>query len=73
MSYERVKKQIAKKPAKLARFVKHNSSKKRKFGNIVSPCRQCGKKGSIMHKYGLNYCRQCFREEAEHIGFKKFN
>ena len=25
-----------------------------------------------VRKYGLNLCRQCFREVAEKIGFKKY-
>ena len=27
----------------------------------------------IIRKYELNVCRQCFREQAEMLGFKKLN
>jgi len=73
MTYERVKKQIEGKPVKLARFQKFNAPKKRKFGKNVYKCRKCGRTGGIIRKYGLVYCRQCFREEAEKLGFKKYS
>jgi small subunit ribosomal protein S14 len=73
MSYEGVKKQIEKKPLKLARFLKFNTPKKRKFGKTVYRCRQCGKTAGVIRKYGLLYCRQCFREQAEKLGFKKYD
>ena len=72
MSFTKVKKQIEKKPKKLARFMKFNQTKKRKFGKIVNPCRKCGRKQAVIRKYGLIYCRQCFREEAEKLGFRKY-
>ena len=72
MTYERVKKQVEGKKVKLARFVKFCSKKERKFGKGEYKCRKCGRTGGIIRKYGLIYCRQCFREEAEKIGFKKY-
>ncbi len=36
-------KQLANKPAKLARFTKFNEPKKRKFGADLKKCRKCGK------------------------------
>lgn len=39
---------------------------------IVLTCsRSCANKHGIIRKYGLNICRQCFREYANDIGFKK--
>jgi ribosomal protein S14 len=73
MSYEKVRKQIEGKPVKLARFEKFNKSRKRKFGKITNPCRKCGRRNGVIRKYGLLYCRQCFREEAEKLGFSKFS
>ncbi len=36
-------------------------------------CKICGKgKGNIIRKYGLNLCRQCFKEHAEELKFKKY-
>lgn len=44
----------------------------RKFGRCMSMCRICGKHNGIVGQYGLNYCRQCFREVAKSLGFKKY-
>lgn len=33
--------------------------------------RVCGNYGGIIRKYGLDICRQCFREKADAIGFVK--
>lgn len=72
--YRRGMKQIENKPAKLARFKKHNVPKKRKYGKGIDRCIRCGRRGTgIIKKYGLNYCRQCFREIAKDIGFKKYS
>lgn len=73
MSYEKVKKQIEGKPKKLKRFLKFNQPMKRKFGKNVRKCRRCGRTGGIIRKYGLIYCRQCFREDAEDMGFRKYS
>ncbi len=34
-------------------------------------CERCGDKTGVIRKYGLNLCRQCFREKARELGFKK--
>lgn len=73
MSFARVRKQIAGKPEKAARFDKFCGLKKRKFGKGLYRCRKCGRSGGVTRKYGLNYCRQCFREEAEKLGFNKYS
>jgi len=36
-------------------------------------CTVCGAQDAVIHKYGLNMCRRCFREFAPHIGFKKYS
>ncbi len=36
-------------------------------------CRFCGKMNGLIRKYGLYICRQCFRERAERLGFKKYD
>ena len=73
MTYERVRKSIKDKPVKLARYERFNKTLPRKHGKSVRPCRKCGKRAGVIRKYGLMYCRQCFREEAEKLGFRKFN
>lgn len=72
MSFTNAKKQLAGKPVKMARFMKFCAPKQRKFGRSAAPCRRCGKTEGVVHKYGLQYCRQCFREEAKKLGFKKY-
>ena len=65
-------KQIEKKPALLIRFMKYNKPKERKYGLAKKPCVRCGRIGAHVGAYGLNLCRQCFREIAEELGFKKY-
>jgi small subunit ribosomal protein S14 len=72
MTFKNAKRQIEEKPTKLARFMKFNRPKDRKFGRNAFPCRRCGKTEGVINKYGIRYCRQCFREVAEKLGFKKF-
>ena len=38
---------------------------------FVSNSRVCANYGGIIRKYGLDICRQCFREKADIIGFQK--
>ncbi len=56
---------------KLARFMKHNLKKERKFGQGEVSCRRCGSSRGHIDKYGLDICRRCFRDIAPKIGFKK--
>ena len=71
MTYERVKNQVKNKPLKLSRLERFNKPKERKSGKNVHKCRKCGRTGGIIRKYGLLYCRQCFREKAKKLGFVK--
>jgi len=66
-------KQLKAKPAKLMKFIKHNKPKKRSCGIALRKCRECGRNGAHVQKYGLNLCRQCFREIAKKLGFKKYS
>jgi len=36
-------------------------------------CRMCGAREGVVRKYGLNTCRRCFKENAERLGFKKYD
>ncbi|HLC50988.1 MAG TPA: 30S ribosomal protein S14 [archaeon] len=45
----------------------------RKFGKGAYLCKRCGRTGAIIRKYRLNYCRQCWREVASQLGFKKYS
>lgn len=74
MSYEGVMKQLKEKQGKLAKFKRHNAPKDRDFGKAQRKCRRCGRTGrGIIRKYNIYYCRQCFREVAERLGFKKMS
>ncbi|OMJ08786.1 40S ribosomal protein S29 [Smittium culicis] len=43
----------------------------RKYGKGSRECRVCTHRMGLIRKYGLNICRQCFRENAADIGFTK--
>ena len=53
--------------------VAKQTKKERKFGKGAYKCRRCGSHNAIIRKYGLYLCRQCFREVARQLGFKKYN
>jgi small subunit ribosomal protein S14 len=70
--YRKVFKQLEAKPAKLAKYKKHNTPKARTTGENRKHCQRCGRTGAHIDKYGLNMCRHCFRETATKLGFKKY-
>lgn len=51
---------------------KERHGKPRKFGKGARYCRRCGQYGALIQKYDLMLCRQCFREVAVKIGFRKY-
>lgn len=71
--WRKILKQLENKPEKMQKFLKHNKPKDRKIGIAVKKCERCGRYGAHIKSYGLNLCRQCFREIAEEIGFKKYS
>ena len=71
--YKKAFKQLKVKPAKLKKYVKHNAPKERHCGVSLKKCSRCGRLRGHISKYGLHLWRQCFREIATKIGFKKFN
>ncbi|KAI2817576.1 hypothetical protein CBS63078_5004 [Aspergillus niger] len=46
-------------------------SRPRKFGKGSRSCRVCSHRAGLIRKYGMNICRQCFREKSSDIGFHK--
>ncbi|KAL8817045.1 MAG: hypothetical protein Q9191_008222, partial [Dirinaria sp. TL-2023a] len=46
-------------------------SRPRGYGKGARACRVCTHKAGLIRKYGLNICRQCFREKSADIGFTK--
>ena len=71
--YKKVFKQLDAKPIKKKKFIKFNQPKKRSCGLALRRCQNCGRIRGHINKYGLHLCRQCFREIAVKIGFKKFS
>ena len=66
-------KQLQGKPVKLQKFLKHNRPRDRKFGVAAKKCVRCSRFGAHISSYGLHLCRQCFREVAKQIGFRKYS
>ena len=72
-NYKKAFKQLKAKPEKLKKFIKHNAPKKRSCGRALHRCRRCGRIRGHISQYGLNLCRQCFRENAVNLEFKKYS
>lgn len=70
--YKKVFKQLKNKPVKLKKFLKHNKPKDRRFGKSIKKCKRCGTSRGYIGKYNLGYCRRCFREHAQELGFRKY-
>ncbi|MBI4014531.1 MAG: 30S ribosomal protein S14 [Candidatus Aenigmarchaeota archaeon] len=49
-----------------------NKAIKRKQGKGSKKCQRCGSMRGTIRKYGLMYCRRCFREVALDLGFRKY-
>lgn len=71
--WNKIVKQLKVKPVMMKKFIKHNKPKDRKQGVASQKCRRCGRFGAHLGQYNLRLCRQCFREIAEEIGFKKYS
>jgi small subunit ribosomal protein S14 len=71
--HKKMLKQLKAKPAIADKFTKHNKPRDRKFGVASKKCERCGRFGAHLSQYNLNLCRQCFREMAVEIGFKKYS
>jgi small subunit ribosomal protein S14 len=71
--HTKVLKQIQHKKASHQKYLKNNVPKERKYGANLKKCKRCGRTGGHISKYGLNLCRQCFREIATKLKFKKYS
>ena len=71
--WSKVLKQLKGKSVVMNKFIRHCKPKIRKNGIAVMKCERCGRFGAHIKQYNLNLCRQCFREIAEEIGFKKYS
>ena len=52
--------------------MKDKTSAKKKLKKSTY-CKNCGNNKGMIHRYGINLCRRCFKELAEKVGFKKLN
>src|SRR6266498_2404802 len=48
-----------------------STSSKRYTDGVTLSSRVCTHKAGLIRKFGLNICRQCFREKSQDIGFIK--
>ena len=64
--------QLKAKPVKWNKFLKFNKPKDKACGIAKRHCRRCNRVGGHIRKYGIGLCRQCFREIAPQLGFKKY-
>ena len=48
-------------------------SKNDKMKKRDSSCKMCGSRKGVISKYNLNICRRCFKDNAERIGFHKYD
>lgn len=71
-NHKKAFKQLKAKPHKMKKFIKHNAPKERSCGITKKRCVRCGRIRGHISKYGLHLCRQCFRDIATNIGFKKY-
>jgi small subunit ribosomal protein S29e len=72
-NYNKAYNQLKNKPAKWAKYQKHNAPKARNFGRGQTRCQFTGTSRGVIVKYGLNVCRRYFRLNANKFGFKKLN
>jgi len=72
-SYAKTIVQIKGKKDKLKKYLKHNKPKTRTYGKITKKCELCKNTHGRIGKYKINICRQCFRENATKMGFKKYS
>ena len=45
----------------------------KKYGRGANQCQLCGREQGLVRRYNIYLCRQCFREWAPTMGFKKMN
>jgi small subunit ribosomal protein S14 len=71
-AYERIAKNLKDNPAKYNRFVKFNKHKMQPHDIRSRRCVRCNRGEAHIGIHGLNYCRECFREVAKDVGFRKY-
>lgn len=72
-NYKNILKSIKNKPGKIKKYNKHNVPKERSCGVANLKCKFCLRMGGHVGQYGIDLCRQCFRDNAKSLGFKKYS
>lgn len=72
-NHTKVLQQIGQKKGKFEKYKKHNTPKTRNSGKNAKKCNFCGSTNGVIRKYGMQICRQCFRDNAQELGFKKYS
>jgi small subunit ribosomal protein S14 len=71
-AFEKIASTLKGKPAKYSRFMRFNKHKMQPNDKRRNVCTRCNRAEAHISIHGLNYCRECFREIAEDIGFRKY-
>ncbi len=71
-AYERIAKNLKGKPAKYSRFTRFNQHKLQPHDRRAHMCVRCNRTEAHIGIHGLSYCRECFREVAKDLGFRKY-
>ena len=45
--------------------------RKKIYGRGANECKMCGRKQGLVRRYHIMFCRQCFREWAQKMGFNR--
>jgi len=54
-------------------LTKYVTPRERKYGKAVIRCQRCGSRRGVIRRYNIYLCRQCFREVAYEMGFRKYS
>lgn len=54
-------------------MAKYKQPKIDRYGRGTQECQRCGSRDAVIQAYNLYLCRQCFREIAYVMGFRKYN
>ncbi len=71
-AFERIAKNLKGKPAKYNRFLKFSKHKTQPHDARTRKCVRCNRAEAHISIHGLSYCRECFREVAKDLGFRKY-
>lgn len=71
-AFERIYRIHQNDPVKQYRMQRFNKHKMKSHDIRSRACVRCNRPEAHIRVHGLNYCRQCFREIAKDLGFRKY-